>query len=163
MSDEEKHITTCYQLAELSVKRGNHPFGALLVIDDQEVARAENTVLTDRDVTRHAELNLVGTVTRNFDPAQLQRAILYTSTEPCAMCSGAIYWSGIRHIVYGCSASALGEIAGATFIVPCRELLAYGCEPSTITGPILPLKGAAIHRNFWPTALNSPSDRISDK
>ncbi|MFN2233797.1 MAG: nucleoside deaminase [Anaerolineales bacterium] len=151
MTDHEAFIKKTYQLAQSAQAKGNHPFGALLTVDGKIVLTAENTVITDHDVTRHAELNLVSKATQVLDPATLGRSILYTSTEPCAMCAGAIFWAGISKIVYGCSAVTLGEIAGGAFVVPCRELLKYSRREREISviGPILEDQGAAIHRDFW--------------
>ncbi len=151
MTDDEIFIERTYQLARNAQAKGNHPFGALLVVDGEIVLTAENTVVSDSDVTRHAELNLVSKASQALDPATLGRSILYTSTEPCAMCTGAIFWSGISKIVYGCSAITLGEIAGGAFVVPCRELLKYGRREREIRviGPLLEDQGTAIHRNFW--------------
>jgi tRNA(Arg) A34 adenosine deaminase TadA len=112
MIKHEEYIKRTYQLAKSAQEKGNHPFGALLVIDCRIVFTAENSVITDNDITRHAELNLVSKVTRELDPEPLSQSILYTSTEPCAMCTGAIFWAGISNIVYGCSSVVLGEIAG---------------------------------------------------
>jgi tRNA(Arg) A34 adenosine deaminase TadA len=53
-------------------------------------------VFTDRDPTAHAETNLVAAAIRELSPAQIRRAVLYTSCEPCAMCVGKMYWAGIR-------------------------------------------------------------------
>jgi len=110
---------------------------------------AENTVNTDRDVTRHAELNLVSRATRCLDPDTLSKCVLYTSTEPCMMCTGAIFWAGIGTIVYGCSARRLAEITGGDFDVPCAELLASAHSPAQIIGPTLEQAGAEIHQAFW--------------
>ena len=151
MTDDEILIAKTYQLAQNAQAKGNHPFGALLVVDGEIALAAENSVVTDHDVTRHAELNLVSKATQSLDPATLERSILYTSTEPCAMCTGAIFWAGISKIVYGCSAVTLGEISAGAFVVPCRQLLEYGKRERKISvmGPLLEDQGAAIHRDFW--------------
>ena len=149
MIKHEAYLKKTYQLAESAQEKGNHPFGAIFVVENRIVAVCENTVLTDNDVTRHAELNLVSKITRELDAEMLNQGILYTSTEPCAMCTGAIYWAGISKIVYGCSAEALGEIAGGAFVVPCRSLLVYGTRKIGVVGPLLEDQGAAIHRKFW--------------
>jgi tRNA(Arg) A34 adenosine deaminase TadA len=149
MIKHEEYIMRTYQLAKSAQEKGNHPFGALLVIDNKIAFTAENSVITDNDITRHAEQNLVSKVTQELNPESLSRSILYTSTEPCAMCTGAIFWSGISQIVYGCSAVVLGEIAGGAFVVPCRELLKYGKRQINVIGPVLEDQGAAIHHNFW--------------
>jgi tRNA(Arg) A34 adenosine deaminase TadA len=149
MKNHEIYIIETYQLALSAQEKGNHPFGALLVIDGEIILTAENTVNTDHDITKHAELNLISKATHELDPERLWSSILYTSTEPCAMCTGAIFWSGVSKIVYGCSATTLGEIAGGSFVVPCRELLKYGQREITVVGPVLEDQGTFIHRNFW--------------
>jgi tRNA(Arg) A34 adenosine deaminase TadA len=149
MTEHETYIRRTYQIAKRARDNGNHPFGALLMFEGGVILTAENTVNTENDITRHAELNLVSMASRELDTAILIRSVLYTSTEPCAMCAGAIFWSGISAIVYGCSAVRLGEIAGGACVVPCRDLLRYGKRPIIITGPILEDQGAALHRDFW--------------
>jgi tRNA(Arg) A34 adenosine deaminase TadA len=149
MNKHENYIRKTYRLAESAVEKGNHPFGALLVIDDKIGLTAENTVITDNDVTRHAELNLVSRASQELDSESLKNSILYASTEPCAMCTGAIFWAGISKIVYGCSAKKLGEIAGGSFVVPSRDLFKYGNRKTNVIGPILEKEGTEIHQKFW--------------
>ncbi len=149
---QRKHeifIRKTYALARSAVEKGNHPFGALLVVDGEIILTAENTVNTAHDPTRHAELNLVSRAARQFAAEMLARSTLYTSTEPCAMCTGAIFWTGIPAIVFGCAAETLGQIAGGSLVVPSREILGRGQRPTKVTGPILEAEGAEIHRGFW--------------
>jgi tRNA(Arg) A34 adenosine deaminase TadA len=149
MQKHQEYIEKTYQLAKSAQAKGNHPFGALLVMEGGVIFTAENTVITDNDITRHAELNLVSQAAQALDPGILRHSILYTSTEPCAMCTGAIYWTGISTLVYGCSAVELGKIAGGTFVVPCRDLLKYGKRKINVIGPVLEDQGVAIHRDYW--------------
>ena len=107
-------IQQTYQLARRAVQNGNHPFGALLQIDGEVVLTQMNQVITSGDVTGHAELELVRKASVAFKHEELTRAVLYTSTEPCAMCSGAIFWSGIGTVVYGCSAKKLANQRNAS-------------------------------------------------
>ncbi len=100
--DDQSFIRQAIAVARRARTNGNHPFGALLVGPDGEVvAEAENHVVSQRDPTRHAELVLVSDVARNWPADFLSKSTLYTSTEPCAMCAGAIYWAGIGRVVYG--------------------------------------------------------------
>jgi len=149
MTRHEPYIRECYALAAGAARNGNHPFGALLVRDAEIVLTAENTVNTDADCTRHAELNLVSRAVRRFAAAELADAVLYASTEPCAMCAGAIYWSGISAVVYGVSARALGRITDGSFVAPCREILAFGRRHVQVVGPVLEQEGVPSHRKFW--------------
>lgn len=145
----EKFITRAYELAQQAVAHGNHPFGALLVHQGQIILEVENTIFTDHDPTAHAETNLVRQAARQFSPEILAESILYTSTEPCIMCSGAIYWTGISQVVYGCAESGLAAVAGDDFLTPCREIFARGQRPIQVTGPVLHEEGMKIHHAYW--------------
>ncbi len=150
--DHEDFIHVCIRLAEISVQNGNHPFGALLAVGEEIVLTAENTVFTERDTTRHAELNLVSVAMRDFDAEKLLRCTLYTSTEPCAMCSGAIYRTGIPRVVFGCSSETMGNITGRGTDITCRKVFAAGQRTVEVIGPILADKAAETHRMFWKKA-----------
>src|SRR4051812_7604545 len=103
MDEHIPYIRQCQSLATDAVANGNHPFGALLIVDGVVVGTARNEAVTSGDPTRHAELNLLATAMASLTAEQRARAVLYTSTEPCIMCAGAIYWCGIGSVVYGCS------------------------------------------------------------
>ena len=150
MKNHQHYIKKTYQLALQSQRNGNHPFGALLVMDNQILLTAENTVLTSNDITRHAELNLVSQASQQFNHDELTNTTLYTSTEPCAMCSGAIFWSGITSVVFGCSVQRMSEITTGSFVIPCTHIFDQGTRKVNVIGPILEEDGANIHRGFWP-------------
>ena len=152
--DDLRHVTAAIEVARLARANGNHPFGAILVIGGEEVLRAENTVVTGRDPTGHAETNLVRLAAAELDPESLRQATLYTSTEPCAMCAGAIYRSGISRVVYGLAESDLIEMTGAseqnpTLSLPCREVFARGQRETAVDGPLLIEQARAVHEGFW--------------
>lgn len=151
MENEKSYMRQAIALAEEAVANGDHPFGALLVKDGVVVLTAVNSVHTDHDITRHAELNLVSQAARQFAPEFLAACTLVTSTEPCAMCAGAIYWAGICRVVFGCSAAALGQVAGDDFLIPCEEIFARGARPVEIIGPVLEEEGTAVHQQYWQT------------
>jgi len=146
-----RFIERCFELAAASVEHGNHPFGALLVLDGRVIAESLNEVVTSNDPTRHAELLALQTGLPVVAASDRARITLYTSTEPCAMCTGAAYWSRIGHIVFGCSAAALADAAGADFLMPARALLSHGNAPPQVTGPLLEERGRAQHLAYWST------------
>ena len=83
---------------------GNNPYGAVLVSAAGEVLHvATNQQNTDHDITGHAEVVLVREAAARLGAAALAGGTVYASGEPCAMCSGALYWAGIRRIVYAAS------------------------------------------------------------
>jgi len=143
------------ELAACARANGNQPFGSLLVdAAGSVVLDAENTAVTTGDCTGHAELNLVREASVRFTPEQLRPLTLYTSTEPCAMCAGAIFWSGIGRVVFALSSETLGAIVrdetGAwTLAMSCREVFERGGRPTDVSGPLLEDEGRAVHDGFW--------------
>ncbi len=138
------------ELAGIAAERGNHPFGAVLIRGGKIVLEAENTVHTDRDVTRHAELNLVSKASQSCSLTELKESTLYTSTEPCPMCSGAIFWAGISRVVYACPASTLQGIAGLGMKVHSRELFERSHNGPEVIGPVNEELASEQHMAFWP-------------
>lgn len=149
------HLKTAISVARLAREHGNHPFGAILVSHDNQVLlTAENTVLTNKDSTGHAETNLVRLATQRFSSVELAGCTLYASTEPCAMCAGAIYWSGIGRVVYALSEIALYDIIGPSsdhLYLPCREVFSHSQRNIEVLGPEPSLDEAAraVHAGFW--------------
>jgi tRNA(Arg) A34 adenosine deaminase TadA len=141
-------------VARKARKNGNHPFGAILVDEHGIILlESENTVLTEDDCTAHAELNLIRQASKKFQVDDLAKCTLYTSTEPCPMCAGAIYWGNIRRVVYGLSEEGLYEIAGRNvedvLLLPCRDVFARGHKPIEVIGPILEDEARRVHEGFW--------------
>ncbi|TXN31865.1 nucleoside deaminase [Lacisediminihabitans profunda] len=150
--DEVTHLDHAIDLAAESRARGDHPFGAILVAEGV-VVEGWNTVLTENDPTGHAETNLVRRASARLTPAQLRSSTLYTSTEPCAMCAGAIYWAGVSRIVFALAESALAEFTSGgdepTLDLPCREVFARGGRVIEVIGPIPSAHAAEVHAGFW--------------
>ncbi len=153
MTDREELLLEAIALAASARAKGNHPFGALLADSGGSVVlRAENTVVTGHDVTGHAETNLVRLASAGYTKEELALTTLYTSTEPCAMCAGAIFWSGIGEVVYALPEEALYEFTGPsdlTLFLPCRTVFAAGLRPISVHGPVDLPEARAIHQGFW--------------
>jgi tRNA(Arg) A34 adenosine deaminase TadA len=147
------HLRDAIAVAWSARRHGNHPFGAILVdASGQVLLRAENSVVTGRDLTGHAETNLVRLASAQLSPELLATCTMYASTEPCAMCAGAIHWAAIGRLVYGLSAAALYELVGPApheLQLPCREVFARSTRPMVVTGPALEEEARAVHLGFW--------------
>ena len=150
------HLRAAIALARRSREQGNHPFGAVLVdADGRVVLEAENTVVTDRDVTGHAETNLIRLATQLLDKAALARSTMYASCEPCAMCAGASHWAGIGRVVYALSEADLYALIGPSpeqLVLPCRDVFARAGRTTAVEGPCVELddEARAVHAGFWP-------------
>jgi tRNA(Arg) A34 adenosine deaminase TadA len=131
------------------------PFGALLVDNKGNViAEAENTTVKDPDITGHAETNLIRIASSKFSPEVLKNSTVYTSTEPCAMCSGAIYWSGVSRVVYGMSEEGLALMTGGdsenpTMALSATKVLNSGQRLIEVLGPLLVEEAAIVHEGYW--------------
>jgi tRNA(Arg) A34 adenosine deaminase TadA len=157
-----KDMELLYEAGKLAHKaklKGNHPFGCLLVDANGTILmEGENTVTTEHNDCGHAETNLMIAASRKYGRDFLATCSIYTTGEPCAMCTGAIYWANVRRIVIGYSERDLLAMTGAdpenpTFSLPCREILARGQKDFVILGPVKDdaLIAALLedHRDFW--------------
>jgi len=152
--DDKKYIQMAIEIAQKARDKGNHPYGALLVDENGQILfEAENTVITGNDITGHAETNLMRKASAEYDPEFLANCSVYTSTEPCAMCSGAIFWSNVRRVIYGLSEEKLSELVGwdseEILHLPCREIFEKGHKQIKVVGPILEDEAREVHLGFW--------------
>lgn len=156
MADHDvKLLKRAITIARKARDDGNHPFGALLASSSGDVLlTAGNSVVTSSDVTGHAEINLVRLASPLFDEDALARCTLYSSTEPCAMCAGAIYWSGIGRVVFALAEEALYRMTGAdpanpTMRLSVRTVLAAGQRHVDVAGPFELPEASIVHDGFW--------------
>ena len=149
-----RFMRVAIDVARKARDKGDHPFGAVLVDEQGHILmEAESTVVTERDCTGHAEINLVRQASRKYDSDFLARCTLYTSTEPCPMCASAIFWGNVRRVVYGLSEEGLYEMVGEdteeVLYLPCRELFGKGRKPIEVIGPVLEEEAREVHEGFW--------------
>ncbi len=83
----------------------NHggPFGCVIVRDGKIIGKGHNRVLINGDCTCHGEMEAIRDASRNIGSHDLSGAVLYTTAAPCPMCKGAILWSNITGVYYGCN------------------------------------------------------------
>ena len=147
------HLRQASDIARAAMTQGHHPFGALLVGPDHEsVLLIQGNV----DSVNHAEAVLARQAAAKFDAELLWNCTLYTTVEPCCMCSGTQYWAGIGRLVYGMSESRLRVTTGRhpenpTLDVPCREVFARGQKSIRVWGPVAEIEDelVAVHQRFW--------------
>lgn len=100
---DEFFMKQALQQATIAFEKDEVPVGAVIVYDNQIIARAHNLTETLNDPTAHAEMQAFTSATDFLGGKYLQKATLYVTLEPCAMCGGASYWVQIGKIVYGAS------------------------------------------------------------
>ena len=150
---DQQFLTQVLALAQRSRDEGHHPFAAMVVAADGTViSEAMNASSSDR--TAHAEMNALRMASQRYSPAELATATLYSNAEPCAMCAGGTYWSGVGRVVYAMSEHSLLALTGSdpenpTLSLPCREVFARGQRPTEVIGPMREDEARAAHAGFW--------------
>jgi len=102
MKKDRVFLTIAIEIASHGISEGGGPFGAIIVKDDKIIAEAYNRVVLNKDPTAHAEILAMRQASLILKSHELNNCTLYCSCEPCPMCVGAIYWSGITKVVYSC-------------------------------------------------------------
>jgi tRNA(adenine34) deaminase len=112
---DEKYMRVCVELANIALSAGDPPVGAILVHGDKIIGRGIESGRSTGDITNHAEILAVRDTVKNGHSMLLDQAILYTTHEPCIMCSYVIRQSKIPRVVFGV---AVGEAGGYTSEFP---------------------------------------------
>jgi tRNA(Arg) A34 adenosine deaminase TadA len=157
MPDDASLLRRAFALAQAARARGDRPFGAI-------VADAGGRVLAAAGSTQgsggggplaHSEMNTLAELHARRVPRDvLQRATIYSSGEPCAMCSAAVFYAGIGRVVYGLSAAAILDLRNAQphtagLSLTCREVLRSAAATVAVVGPLLEEEGSVPHRGYW--------------
>jgi len=152
-AEDRIYMARAYELARYAITHGGGPFGALLVKDGKILAEYSNCVHSTRDVTKHAETGLISTFSPKIDRETFAQSTLYTSTEPCAMCCGAICFAGIGRVVYGTSEAPFVQVMGLPplpYPLTSHEILRRISPQLKVLGPLMEAEGLAIHEGYWP-------------
>ncbi|MES2281010.1 MAG: nucleoside deaminase [Pseudomonadota bacterium] len=143
--------------AHTARERGNRPFGAVIVSTDGELlAEAYCNTSETGDCTGHAETNAVRLASSTISRETLQAATLYSSAEPCVMCAGAIFWSGIGRVIFGIDAVSLRVFRGERAEqrdaeLSCRDVFAASPHVIDCIGPVMMEEASEPHKGFWKT------------
>ena len=110
--NDEYFMEKAIELSALAVEHGNEPFGAVLVKNNQIVFTNENQIYTRKDLTFHAEMGLLRLFCAETGITDLRDYTLYSSCEPCFMCSGAMFWLKLGRLVFSAGNNELENILG---------------------------------------------------
>lgn len=125
------------RLALAEAKKGDAPYGAVIVKDNEVVAVAHNTVKRDNDPSAHAEINAIRSLTAKLKNPSLEGYSIYTTGEPCPMCATACVWSGLSEIVYGASIQDLITVNQSQISISCEEVIDKSSKKIKVTKDIL--------------------------
>ena len=144
LRDDKYYMGKAIELAYGAKEKGDNPFGSILVDEDGNILMEdENTQITENDITGHPELKIARRAAAKYDKEFLKKCTMYNSAEPCTMCTGAIYWSGIGRIVFGISKKRLHELntdSDGSINYSIHELLDNSGKSFEVVGPMDDMK-----------------------
>ena len=128
------------EIAHEAMLNGNHPFGALLADEDGNILMEQGNEFTAGGSAYHAETLLLLKAAKAYSPEKLAKCTLYSNFEPCCMCTGALYWTNVRRLVFGATEKDLLRFTGSneenpTFSLSSREVVSHGQKDILIEGP----------------------------
>ncbi len=129
--DDVYFMKKALQEAEDAYLKGEVPIGAVIVSQNQIIARAHNLTETLNDVTAHAEMQAITAAANYLGGKYLLNCTLYVTIEPCQMCAGALFWSQISKIVFGARDTQRGCIALQTKLHPKTKMVGGVLEKET--------------------------------
>ena len=127
------------QEATIAFEKDEIPVGAVIVVNNQIIARSHNLTEMLNDVTAHAEMQAITSAANYLGGKYLKDCTLYVTLEPCQMCAGALYWSQITKIVFGASDEKRGYRVLGTQLHP-KTTVKYG---------VLEKECSDLMRNFF--------------
>ena len=137
---DERFMRLALAEAEQARKAGEIPIGAVVVCRDRVIARAHNLTETLTDVTAHAEMQAITMAANELGGKYLTDCTLYVTVEPCVMCAGALGWSQLPRIVFGCRDEKRGY----------QQFAPRALHPrTTITGGILEEECRQLMQEFF--------------
>ena len=125
------------RIALAAARRGDYPFGAVVMRDGRVLARGSNSGRTNDDPTAHGEMTAIRRCLAAHGSKALKGSTLYTSGEPCAMCMGAILWCRIGRLVYAASVQQLASKIDQIMISSDEVAAKTPFAPISITGGVL--------------------------
>jgi len=102
MGSDKIFLMRAIEIASKSIDSGGGPFGAVIVKNGKLLSEGNNKVVQSADPTAHAEVVAIRNAASFLETHDLDGCTLYSSCEPCPMCLGAIYWAGIKKVIYAC-------------------------------------------------------------
>lgn len=154
MSSEQliPHILAANEVAMRAAEHGHHPFGAVLVGPDDTILMRQGNI----DTLHHAETELARRAAAEYTSEFLWTCALVSTCEPCAMCTGTLYWANIGRLAFGFEEAKLLELtadhpANPTINLPSRTVLSHGQKQIEVFGPFPDLEDRLLapHRDFW--------------
>ena len=108
-----------------------------MVLGDRILALAHDTAVTQNDPSRHAEVNAIRRAVDTLGDSNLCGAVLFSTCEPCPMCSSLAVWANLTSIVYGVSIDETARMGKSRIRVNSREIIRRSPVMVEVIGDVL--------------------------
>lgn len=129
---DEEFMRRCLALAVAASRRGDAPVGSLIVQGGRQIAAASEFVDSALDIAGHAELAAIRQACRALGTLDLTGCVLYTTVEPCFMCSYAIRQTGISRVVIGAPVASVGGVTSGYPILTATDIATWPAPPRIV-------------------------------
>jgi tRNA(adenine34) deaminase len=135
--DFEAMMGMAVEEAKASKQEGNKGYGAVVALGNQVVGKAHDTAVTERDPSLHAEINAIRQAIRTLEDPNLSGAMLFSTCEPCPMCSSLAVWANLTTIVYGISIQETAQLGRSRIQVSAKEIAERSPVRLEVIGDVL--------------------------
>ena len=135
--DFEAMMRLALEEAGISLAEGNKGYGAVVVLGDRILALAHDTAVTQNDPSRHAEVNAIRRAVDTLGDSNLCGAVLFSTCEPCPMCSSLAVWANLTSIVYGVSIDETARMGKSRIRVSSRKIIRRSPVMVEVIGDVL--------------------------
>jgi len=141
------YMHQCLDIAKAALTAGNPPVGAIVVYNGMVIGTGQEDGKSSGDITNHAEILAIRSAIKNGYAAQLPSAQMFTTHEPCIMCSYLIRHHRIPEIVYGTSVPHIGGFTSQFSVLSTETVPKWGNKPKVTSGICLE-KCIALNEQF---------------
>lgn len=147
MEEHQNYMNKCLQLAREALSAGNPPVGAILVVNKEIIGEGIESGKSSGDITNHAEILAIRNAIENGFLYELNQAVMYTTHEPCIMCSYLIRHHKIPHIIFGVAVDHIGGYTSSFSILKTDTVPKWGKAPLVSSG-ICEQECIALNKEF---------------
>ncbi|WP_217604446.1 nucleoside deaminase [Chitinophaga sp. GbtcB8] len=133
-AEYQYYMGQCLEIAKAALAAGNPPVGAIVVFEDKVIGTGQEAGKSTGDITNHAEILAVRSAIRNGYAEQLAMSKMYTTHEPCIMCSYMIRHHRIPEIIFGTSVPYIGGLTSQFSVLATEAVPKWGNKPKVISG-----------------------------
>lgn len=134
LKQHEAYMRICIELAKIAKQRGDSPVGSIIVKNGEVIGEGIEGGKTHKDITFHAEIEAIRTATKYLENQDLSDCIMYTTHEPCIMCSYIIRHTKIPIIVTGLATGEIGGFSSKLPVLLDTTISKWPAPPTLING-----------------------------